>query len=200
MVALVERLKSESSPVTLYGLIFLICVLSVLALDSLSNAAQKKKATLKSAQAELAALYQVKETDFWEDRLETSLLLRQTSDKAVWTGNTAGVISANFQQSFQKIIAPYPHQQLRIRIDPEVETISNLNVLTYDVSVLLATSEAVADVLATIANYPKSIIILDADVTLDLQGERLSRITIAGVLPVNISPTDAAATLQTNEL
>lgn len=191
MVALIERLKSESSPLALYGLIFLACVLCILALDTLSNAAQKKQETLKSAKAELAALYQVKETDFWQGRLETSLLLRQASDKAVWSGNTAGVISANFQQTFQQIVQPYPNQQLRIRINPEVETVNDLTVLTYDVSVLLTASEYVADVLAAVAAYPKTIIILDSDITLDPRGERLSRLTLSGVLPVNITPPAA---------
>lgn len=192
MVAFVERLKSESSPLALYGLIFLACVLSVLALDTFSNAAQKQRAKLKSAQAELAALYQVKETDFWEDRLEKSLLLRQASENAVWSGNTAGVISANFQQAFQQIIQPYPHQQLRIRINPEVETVNELTVLTYDVSVLLTASDHVADVLAAVASYPKTIIILDSDITLDPRGKRLSRLTLSGVLPVNMTPPAAA--------
>lgn len=194
MKNLLNRLKSEMSPITAYGLIFLICVLCFLGLDTLAGKVRTNSATLNAAQIELATLNDVKETDFWEQRLDESLRLRKSSNDSLWSGDTSGVIAANAQQTFQSLFLPYQTQQLRIRIEPEIETIENVPTLFFDISGLLVKPQDVADVLAAIAAHPKSIIIVDANLALDPRMERPTRMSISGVLPVRLNASNPAGT------
>jgi len=99
--AITQWLDQKATPLSAYGLIFLIILAAFFGLDKLAKTNSSALTALKSSQQELALLSAIDGQDIWEARKDSSAILKTEFDGALWEGKTAGAIAAQLQQNLR---------------------------------------------------------------------------------------------------
>jgi len=184
--ALKETIEKEATPLVRYGGVLIFFVLaSILSLDFHAFNDDHQN-VLVGKQTELVALRQVEATDIWTDRYAQSKDLKELVEGRLWTGQTSGIISANVQQSLQKILKNVGAEQILITVDPNVDEINGITVLNFGVTCNLPSGSDLINILLENAIHSKSIIIAELRMTNNLRSSGPSRLNINGFIPIGI--------------
>ncbi len=179
----------EMTPLAAYGLIAIGCVLAFLGLEKFSGVETALKRDVISAQTELATLSAIRDTDHWADRLGQSTQARQHLQAALWRGQTSGIIAAELQQALRRIASTHKFNQIQVRVNPDPAEIDGISVLSFEFVGRAPSAKTLADFFGGIANNPKIIILDEVDFAYSLRDRRPPRLTLSGLIPVQITPS-----------
>ena len=178
----------EMSPLAAYGLIAIGLIIGVLGLEKFASIESALEQEVISAQTEFATLTTIKDTSYWTERLAQSTVAREQLQSAIWTGNTSGVIAAELQQALRALAAQNNFSQTQVRVDPDPIDVDGITVLSYEFSALAATSKSLADFFEGLTAAPKIILVEDMSFAQSVRDRRPPRLSIAGIIPVQIAP------------
>ncbi|MGB0906118.1 MAG: hypothetical protein ACPGVT_01395 [Maricaulaceae bacterium] len=185
-----ERLKSETTPVVAYGIVFLLCVMAWLTLGRFSQAERALASKVVMAQTELANLENLSGESEWESRLAGAMKRRDEVQNKVWVGSTTGVVAANVQQALQSIGEDLYYERMQARADPEMIDVEGVDVLSFEFSGQAPSGKDIVKLFEALASYPKTIIIQEIEFSQNLRDMRSPRLTISGIIPVKITASE----------
>jgi len=181
-------LDQKATPLSAYGLIFLIILAAFFGLDKLAKTNSSALTALKSSQQELALLSAIDGQDIWEARKDSSAILKTEFDGALWEGKTAGAIAAQLQQNLRGKARDLKMKNIRVLVDSDPIEIGNLSVLNFELSGLLPPQKTIHDSLAALANETHGLNVNQASLTFATRRPSLMR--LSGIAPIKMPPSE----------
>ena len=158
--SILDLWEKEATPLVRYALVFLLSVLAVILILDFHDLNNRNQDNLSSTQTELMALNQVEGNDIWDSRRDQSEVIKIAVDQRLWTGQTSGIVSANAQQTLQRVLKQVGAEDILITVDPDVDYVSGVDVLNYSITCRIPHGAALIDVLVDFSTHPKSIVCL----------------------------------------
>lgn len=184
---------TEVTPLVGYGACCLLAIFAFLMLESYNEFAQAKQAELHRFQQDVSALRSLESQDDWQNRLERSQEVKQQFEDALWQGSTPGVIAADFQQEVQLISGRHNGTQLNLSVDPQPETVENIDILRFSVTARFETGREVIAWYSELASYTPIIIFEEFSTTTPTRRGQQSYVSGTGFIPVNVVAETAGA-------
>lgn len=178
----------EMSPMAAYGLIAIALIIGVLGLEKYAVLETRLEQTVVTAQTELATLSTIRDTDYWAERLLQSSSTREVLQTEIWQGNTSGVVAAELQQSLRSLGMSHKFTEIKVRVDPDPVDIDGISVLKFEFSGQATSAKSLADFFEGFATHSKIIILEEANFTQSIRDRRPPRLSMAGLIPVQIAP------------
>jgi len=179
-----DKLDNELSPIVGYGLVILCLIVAYLGIDSLKRHVDTLRSDLTVSANALKSLEQIQSEAIWEERLVQSRAARDVTMQAEWTGQTQGIIAAGLQQRLRAITRKAKLKSVRIRVEPEIDTLDGIDVLYFELRGTAENGDVVTDIIADIAADPRLIIVQDSN--LSFQSRRPSQISLSGLIPIRL--------------
>lgn len=181
-----EKLNLEITPIVAYGLVAIVFIFGLLGLEKFKVADDGLRTRLETAQRELSTLNQIKETDIWSDRLVESTEKKASAVNKVWTGTTNGVVAAQLQQSLRTIFTAQGATGLRVNVDPQVNNVGGIDILTFDLSTRVPAGKKIIDVYQNIADHKNAIVLTEISAVHSLRYKRPTQINMSGIIPIRV--------------
>lgn len=187
MQTLLRKLEDQATPTVIYGGCILVLLMTFLAYTPMSTGLQQLRMDVQSAKSDLANLKTIESEEFWTDRLAQSLTFRQQAQSELWAGETSGLVAADFQQTIRQLAGKAQIRNLRISVDPDLDSVNTVPVLNFEVRGFVPSGLALVDVLSDLAAQPRKILIQDLNTTLVERSG--SMLVVSGYIPVNLAET-----------
>lgn len=188
----VSRKDFEVTPLVAYGLVFLLLVFGGLGLQKFWRVENSLAATVIEMQSEVASLQKLSGEDVWEGRFEQSLVMRQSVDGALWTGQTTGVIAAQLQQALRSEASKIGFDSIQVRVDPDIIERDGVEVLSFEFAGRAPDGKGIVSLIEAVAVNPKRLIIRDVDFGQNTRSKNRPRLAMGGIIPVRIAAAQAA--------
>jgi hypothetical protein len=182
-------LDQKATPISAYGLIFLLGLTAFFGLDKLISVNKAALASLNASQQELALLSAIDGQDIWSARKNESADLKSAFDAQLWQGETAGAIAARLQQDLRRKAGGLEMKNIRVIVDPQPSEAGALSVLNFELSGLLPPHKTLHDSLAVLAGDKYSLTVNQASLTFATR--RPSLLRLSGIAPITMPRREA---------
>lgn len=191
MIDRFQKLDLQVTPIVAYGLVFLLFLFSWLGVERLNVVKQTLGEDNESLRTRLAVVENIKSQDQWSSRLDYSIAYKNQINASLWRANTSGVIAAELQQFLQKVTDDNGLNNVTIRVDSDPSKIGDLNAMSFDLTGVVDAAYGSTNLLGQLSESGRQVIINEVNITTDPQGVRSTRVILAGVIPIELTPADA---------